>query len=163
MSRSNPLDDVEQLIEDFQASGMRELHLRCEQFELYLSSDPDAGPPQVAYEPPAAVATAAEPSPTVRAASPIPAERLSQQQWPTDAVVVRAPYLGTFYRAPKPGAAPYVQIGDAVLAGSDLCLIEVMKLFTAVRAEANGRVHAILAADGELVEPNQPLFLLTPA
>ncbi len=70
--------------------------------------------------------------------------------------------MGTFYRSPKPGTPPFVEIGAEVENGSDLCLVEVMKLFTTLRAEAAGRVHAVLVADGSLVAADQPLFVLVP-
>lgn len=79
---------------------------------------------------------------------------------PQGAIIVSAPNLGTFYRAPKPGAANYVEVGSKVNAGDELCLIEVMKLFTAVRAEAAGTVHSVLVEDGAMVEGGQPLFAL---
>jgi acetyl-CoA carboxylase biotin carboxyl carrier protein len=74
--------------------------------------------------------------------------------------VVSAPNLGTFYRAPKPGAAPYVELGSTIAAGDDLCLIEVMKLFTVVMAHISGRVVGIMVDDGVMVEAGQPLFAL---
>ena len=77
-------------------------------------------------------------------------------------VVVRAPNLGTFYRAPKPGAPPYVAVGQRVEAATEVCLIEVMKLFTSVRAGVAGTVREMLVEDAELVEFDQPLFLIEP-
>ena len=82
---------------------------------------------------------------------------------PANAVIISAPNLGTFYRAPKPGSAPYVEIGGTVAVGDELCLIEVMKLFTSVCAQQPGRLHAILAEDGVMVEAGQPLFAMVPA
>ena len=76
--------------------------------------------------------------------------------------VVRAPNLGTFYRAPKPGAPPYVAVGQKVEAATEVCLIEVMKLFTSVRAGVAGTVREVLAEDAQLVEFDQPLFLIEP-
>ena len=161
---SNPVtaDDVEALIRDFEKSGMRELHLRCDEFEIFLSMDCDGRGIESAYELQSdpSQSTLTVPDLAVAAAAPV---ALREQQWPADATVVRAPYLGTFYRSPKPGTKPYVEIGDAVIAEADLCLVEVMKLFTAVRAGTAGRVHAILAKDGQLVEGGQPLFVLVPA
>ena len=75
---------------------------------------------------------------------------------------VRAPNLGTFYRAPKPGAPPYVAVGQKVEASTEVCLIEVMKLFTSVRAGVTGTVREVLAEDAQLVEFDQPLFLIEP-
>ena len=76
---------------------------------------------------------------------------------------MRAPNLGTFYRAPKPGAAPYVTVGQTVDADTEVCLIEVMKLFTSVLAGVEGTVRKVLVEDAELVEYDQPLFLIEPA
>ena len=76
---------------------------------------------------------------------------------------MRAPNLGTFYRAPKPGAPPYVKIGQHVDAETELCLIEVMKLFTTVLAGVSGVVRQVLVEDAELVEFDQALFLIEPA
>ena len=78
-------------------------------------------------------------------------------------LTVRAPNLGTFYRAPKPGAPPYVKIGQHVDADTELCLIEVMKLFTTVLAGVSGVVRQVLVEDAELVEFDQALFLIEPA
>ncbi len=75
---------------------------------------------------------------------------------------MRAPNLGTFYRAPKPGAPPYVRIGQHVDPTTELCLIEVMKLFTSVFAGVSGFVRQVLVEDAELVEFDQALFLIEP-
>ena len=77
---------------------------------------------------------------------------------PSNWVAVTAPNLGTFYRAPKPGAEPYVQVGQAVGVDTEICLLEVMKLFTAVRAGVAGVVRRICVNDAEMVEHGQPLF-----
>lgn len=97
---------------------------------------------------------------SARSAAPVAPLTTPVADLPAGAQIVTAPNLGTFYRAPKPGSAPYVEIGDAVTAGDELCLIEVMKLFTAVRADAAGRLHGVLAEDGSMVEAGQPLFAL---
>ena len=77
-------------------------------------------------------------------------------------VAVRAPNLGTFYRSPKPGVPPYVTVGQPVAADTEVCLIEVMKLFTSVLAGVEGAVRKVLVEDSELVEYGQPLFLIEP-
>ncbi len=71
---------------------------------------------------------------------------------------VTAPLLGTFYRAPKPGAEPYVQPGSAVQEDSIIGIIEVMKLMNTVRAGVAGTVGEIMVSDGALVEYGQPLL-----
>jgi len=71
---------------------------------------------------------------------------------------VTAPLLGTFYRAPKPGAPPFVDVGARVEPDTIIAIIEVMKLMNTVRAGRVGRVTEILVADGALVEFGQPLL-----
>lgn len=75
---------------------------------------------------------------------------------------MRAPMVGTFYRAPSPEAPPFVEVGDHVAAGQPLCVIEVMKLFTTLQAELAGKVVEIAAANGELVEYGAILFVIEP-
>lgn len=172
MSDPKTADDIEALIADFQRSGMRELHVRADGLEIYLSNDADAQGIDVKAAPPsgqasAAPATPGPPAPASAPASTAPtapsATAPAAADLPPGAVIVRAPYLGTFYRAPKPGSPVYVDIGSRVTAESELCLVEVMKLFTAVRADLAGTVHAILATDGQMVEADQPLFVILPA
>ena len=78
-------------------------------------------------------------------------------------VRVDAPMVGTFYRAPQPGAAPFVEEGDAVAPGQTLCILEAMKLMNEVKAEIEGIVRTIHVQNGQPVEFGQPLFDLEPA
>jgi acetyl-CoA carboxylase biotin carboxyl carrier protein len=73
---------------------------------------------------------------------------------------VRAPLLGTFYRAPKPGAPPFVDVGASVEPDTVIGIIEVMKLMNAVRAGTRGVVREIRARDGTLVEYGETLLLV---
>jgi acetyl-CoA carboxylase biotin carboxyl carrier protein len=77
-----------------------------------------------------------------------------------DLAEVRAPLLGTFYRAPKPGAPPFVEVGARVEPDSVIGIIEVMKLMNAVRAGTRGVVRDIRARDGALVEYGETLLLV---
>jgi acetyl-CoA carboxylase biotin carboxyl carrier protein len=163
MDSEKRLADLEILIDEFKRSGLRELQARHGDFEIYLSQDADApglggggGAPVVQVQ--RAASAAAAPVAAVAPAAPAPAA----QAVPEGAVVVCAPYLGTFYRSPKPGSPPYVEIGSEVSAESELCLVEVMKLFTAVRAGVAGKVVQVMASDGELVASDQPLFAVMP-
>ncbi len=75
---------------------------------------------------------------------------------------IRAPMVGTFYRAPAPDAAAYVKEGDQVSPGKVLCIIEAMKLMNEIEAEVSGRVVKIMVENGRPVEYNQTLFLIDP-
>jgi len=68
-----------------------------------------------------------------------------------------------FYRAPSPKDPPFVEVGSKVKRGDPLCLIEVMKLFTTIAADRDGRIAQILPANGDLVEFDQVLFVVEPA
>jgi acetyl-CoA carboxylase biotin carboxyl carrier protein len=78
-------------------------------------------------------------------------------------IEVVAPMVGTFYRAPSPDVPPFVEIGSAVKKGQPLCLIEVMKLFTTIAAEHDGRIVQIGAENAELVEYGRTLFVIEPS
>jgi acetyl-CoA carboxylase biotin carboxyl carrier protein len=82
------------------------------------------------------------------------------RDWPADAAVIRAPMVGTFYRAPEPGARPFVLVGDRVTAETTVCIIEVMKLMNSIPAGANGVVTHVLVEDASPVEANAPLIVV---
>lgn len=74
--------------------------------------------------------------------------------------VVKAPMVGTFYRSPNPGAAPFVEVGQSVKEGEPLCIIEAMKLLNEIETDKTGVVKEILVENGEPVEYGQPLFVI---
>lgn len=77
-------------------------------------------------------------------------------------ILVSAPMVGTFYRAPSPEQPPFVEVGSTVQIGDPLCVIEVMKLFTTLRSEIAGTVRRIGADDAQLVEYGQMIFVIEP-
>ncbi|WP_233864616.1 acetyl-CoA carboxylase biotin carboxyl carrier protein [Paraburkholderia adhaesiva] len=74
--------------------------------------------------------------------------------------VVTSPMVGTFYRAPSPGADPFVQVGDTVKEGQTLCIIEAMKLLNEIESDVAGVVKEVLVENGQAVEYGQPLFVV---
>lgn len=154
------LQDLETLIAQFGQSDWRELHLQAGDLELFLSKDSGSRAPDARAAAPASAAPAAAPS--LPAAAPAPAPASTRGEVPDGWTMVKATSLGTFYRSPKPGAAPFVSVGSKIGADSELCLIEVMKLFTTLRAGMAGTIREIYASDGDLVEFEQPLFLVEP-
>lgn len=163
-------EDIKVLIELFDQTEWRELSLEVEGLNLFLSKDPNAQRPQPAA-PAADSAPAPSPAPAAKqesagsaakpAASEAPAK--SGGEPPEGTVAIRAPNLGTFYRSPKPGAEPYVEVGQEVDEDTEICLIEVMKLFTPVAAGIKGVVREICVEDGQMVEHDEPLFYIEPA
>jgi acetyl-CoA carboxylase biotin carboxyl carrier protein len=164
MDSEKRLADLQLLIDEFKRSGLREMQVQHGDLEIYLSQDADApglgshGGAPVVQVPRSVPFTAGPPATAVGTPALAPAA----QDVPVGAVLICAPYLGTFYRSPKPGSPPYVEVGSDVSAESELCLVEVMKLFTAVRAGTAGKVVQVMANDGELVAADQPLFAVMP-
>jgi acetyl-CoA carboxylase biotin carboxyl carrier protein len=74
--------------------------------------------------------------------------------------VVTSPMVGTFYRAPSPGAAPFVNVGDTVKEGQTICIIEAMKLLNEIECDKAGVIKEILVENGQAVEYGQPLFVI---
>ncbi len=72
--------------------------------------------------------------------------------------IVKSPIVGTFYRAPAPGAKPFVDVGSRVKKGDVLCIIEAMKIMNEIKSDVNGIVEEILVENGQPVEYGQPLF-----
>jgi acetyl-CoA carboxylase biotin carboxyl carrier protein len=77
-------------------------------------------------------------------------------------VPIKSPMVGTFYRAPAPGAKPYVDVGEVISAGQVVCIVEAMKLMNEIESEVAGRVVKILVENGKPVEFGQTLFLIEP-
>lgn len=77
-------------------------------------------------------------------------------------IPIRAPMLGTFYGTPKPGAPPFVKAGQSISEDDVVCIIEVMKLFNTVKAGVRGRIAKVCVEQGQVVEFQQPLFLVEP-
>ena len=134
--------DVAQITRLLEESSFDELYLELDGLKLSLKrgSAPNA---QSVVDPAAAVA----PSPAPPATPP-----------DENTLTVSAPLLGTFYRAPKPGAAPFVEVGSLVAEDTIVGIIEVMKLMNTVRAGIRGKVTQILARDAALVEYGEALM-----
>ncbi|HFC6605287.1 TPA: acetyl-CoA carboxylase biotin carboxyl carrier protein [Neisseria meningitidis] len=100
-------------------------------------------------------------------AAPVPAAAPVAASAPAAAPAARdlsdaqkSPMVGTFYRAPGPNAAPFVEVGQQVKAGDTLCIIEAMKLMNEIEAEKSGTVKEILVENGTPVEFGEPLFII---
>lgn len=76
---------------------------------------------------------------------------------------IKSPIVGTFYRAPSPDAAPFVEVGSLVQPGAVLCIVEAMKLMNEIESDTAGKIVKILVENGQPVEYDQTLFLVEPA
>jgi acetyl-CoA carboxylase biotin carboxyl carrier protein len=115
--------------------------------------------PAPAYPPPAPAPYAPPPSPPAAVAPP-PAAPPPPPALGANDIVIKAPIVGTFYRAPGPDAAAFVNVGDRVNAGDVLCIIEAMKLMNEIESEVAGTIKEILVQNSEPVDFEKPLFVI---
>lgn len=86
----------------------------------------------------------------------------AQEKTIPNSVEIKAPMVGTFYRAPQPEAPPYAQVGQNIDTGQVICIIEAMKLMNEIKSEIKGKILEILVDNAEPVEFGQPIFLIEP-
>jgi acetyl-CoA carboxylase biotin carboxyl carrier protein len=149
------LKELYQLMDRFEKSGLSELTWRREKDLVRLRKGPPPG--RHSYQVPPGSAThpaASPPHGTAPAAAPGDARPRSDP----GAEVITAPLVGTFYRAPTPDAAPFVEKGDRVKKGQTLCILEAMKLMNEFQAEFDLEIVAVLAENAKMVEFGTPLF-----
>jgi acetyl-CoA carboxylase biotin carboxyl carrier protein len=127
--------DVREILRIIDESDLAELRIETEGLSLHVVRGGAAPPPEAA-------------------ASPAPA---------VEGVAIVSPMLGTFYRAPAPGAPPFVDVGARVEPDTIVCIIEVMKMMNSVPAGLAGTIAAIHVENAQPVEYGQPLFRVEPA
>jgi len=174
------LNEIQKLIEMLSRSQLSELELEMGETRIKLSrhgSHPAGNPSPQPYpmpmmapymQPPPAAAANPAPAPAAAAAeaaapAPAPSAPAKAPRVPDNARPLASPMVGTFYRAPAPGADPFVKIGDSVRPGQTLCIIEAMKLMNEIEAEESGVVVDILVENAQPVEFGEALFLIQPA
>ncbi|MEQ9220009.1 MAG: acetyl-CoA carboxylase biotin carboxyl carrier protein [Cyclobacteriaceae bacterium] len=153
--------EIKELIDFISESGLEEVNIETSEVKLKVKRSQNiitAGSvamPQVASAPAPALPGPAEAAPKKSADSAESTE--------TNAIAIKSPMIGTFYKSPNPETAPFVKVGDVVKAGDTVCIIEAMKLFNEVESEVSGKITKILVDDAEPVEFDQPLFLIDPS
>lgn len=167
-------EDVQEILRILEQSSFDELYLETPQLKLIVRRGqgtgtavpaPPANPVQTAEtrsEPPRAMpvseATAQAAPPTATPDKPAPATTAADRLIP-----ISAPLKGIFYRAPRPGAPPFVDVGSSVQEDTVVGIIEVMKLMHSVLAGVRGEIVEVCAENGQAVDRGQPLFLVRPS
>ncbi|WP_107867863.1 acetyl-CoA carboxylase biotin carboxyl carrier protein [Neisseria subflava] len=150
------LRKLKKLIDLVEESGIAEIEVTEGEEKVRITRTTAAAAPIYAAPAPVAAAPVAAPvaaAPAAAAPAAAPAARdLSNAQ--------KSPMVGTFYRAPGPNAAAFVEVGKQVKAGDTLCIIEAMKLMNEIEAEKSGVVKEILVENGTPVEYGEPLFII---
>ena len=141
---------VKKLIELIDATGVMEIEIKEGEESLRISRGSVQKPSvstQIVAPPPAAVTSATT-----------PAEQKTDSA--LSGHVIKSPMVGTLYISHAPEAAPFVTIGDHVNQGDTICIIEAMKMFNQIEADATGTIKARLVESGHAVEYDQPLFII---
>jgi len=152
-------EEVAEILKIIDSSHCDEISIETADIKLFVRRS-GVGGPETTQAPSGPAAAPSAPANEIKRETPRSAEgkiALAAGQFE-----VTAPMVGTFYRAQSPEAPPFVEIGSVVSKGQPLCLIEVMKLFTTIHAEQEGRVVHIGAENGEFVEYGRMLFVLEP-
>lgn len=153
------LRKIKKLIDLLEESNLTEIEIKEGEESVRLSRATAGAPAQVlqAFAPApvaAAAPQAAAPSAPAAEVSKTAAELPPGQ-------IQRSPMVGTFYTASSPDAAPFVSIGQSVKIGDTLAIIEAMKMFNPIEAEIAGTITAILATNGQPIEFDEPLFVIS--
>jgi len=131
----------------------------------YTVSNPGGGEAYVGDPAPPALSPLPA-APSVPAPEPLPAEEPLAGETPAesteDLYVMKSPIVGTFYGAPSPNSPPFVNVGDVVVLGQVLCIIEAMKLMNELEAEVAGEIVRVYVESGQPVEYGQSLFAIRP-
>ena len=154
------LRKLKTLIDLVSESGVAELEITEGDDHVRIVNRKDSAPAAAAaaVAAPAPIPVAAAAAPTAEAAAAAPAATAPAAA--ENRQTINSPMVGTFYRAPSPGAKPFVDVGQHVKAGDTVCIIEAMKLLNEIEAETDGVIQEILVENGAPVEFGQPLFVI---
>ncbi|MEG3435902.1 acetyl-CoA carboxylase biotin carboxyl carrier protein [Pannus brasiliensis CCIBt3594] len=156
-------NELKELLNAIAGTDIGEFILKSEDFELTIRKG-SVNPPIVSIAPPVAVSAPPAVAPVVTPAAPPPAPTPEPAPSPVDKkwVAITSPMVGTFYRAPAPDEAPFVEVNERVRVGQTVCIIEAMKLMNEIEAEIAGQIVEIAVSNGEPVEFGQTLMWVNP-
>lgn len=165
------LTEIQELIKFVAKSGVEEVEIEQKDFKISIKAESkkkskdketvyiqqSAAQQQIQAAAPAPAAPASTPAAPATAAPTAPVEEANNY------IEVKAQMIGTFYRKPNPDAKPFVEVGDSIKVGQEICIIEAMKLYNKIEAEVSGKIVKVLVDDMSPVEFDQPLFLVDPS
>ncbi len=153
------LKDIKAIIDLMKKNSVSEFELEKQDFKIRLKRGGNGSVPTVSYDD-APVLTYVQPN--VAAGAPVAPPQIAAPA-PSNEVEIKSPMIGTFYRAPSPESASYVEVGTEVNADTVVCIIEAMKVMNEIKAEAKGVITQVSVENAKPVEFGQPLFKLRPA
>lgn len=154
--------EIQKLLDFIAHSGLDEVSIETSDLKISVKRYGGVVPAAPVAAAPAAPTPVAAPAPAPSVAAPAPAAP-AQVATPSNAITVKSPMIGTFYRSSSPDSPVLASVGDEVKPGQVLCIIEAMKLFNEIESEVSGRIVKVLVENATPVEFDQPLFLVEPA
>ena len=152
------LKDIKAIIDLMKKNSVTEFELEKQDFKIRLKRGSNGSGVVAAYDDPPALA-GAQPLTAIPAAVPVP-----QVTAPvSNELEIKSPMIGTFYRAPSPESAAYVEVGSEVNPETVVCIIEAMKVMNEIKAEAKGVITQVMVENAKRVEFGQPLFKIRPS
>jgi acetyl-CoA carboxylase biotin carboxyl carrier protein len=152
---------IKKLIELINETGVAEIEIKEGEESVRISRQ-TREPASTIYNIPSAIAP--PPAPATPSVTSTPSTQTAAQAQAEEAAIsghtVASPMVGTLYLSPSPGAKPFVTVGQAVKTGDVLCIIEAMKMFNQIEADASGIIKEIMVNNGQPVEYQQPLFVI---
>ncbi|NLY91183.1 MAG: acetyl-CoA carboxylase biotin carboxyl carrier protein [Firmicutes bacterium] len=153
------IKEIKELMQMLVETDITELNLESDGTKIVIKKGvPGVVQPVVTVTPTASPAPAA--TGNVAPPAPNPPQEKGGRTLASNQEYVCAEIVGTFYRAPGPGEAPFVQVGEMVEPGKTLCIIEAMKVMNEIESPLRGKVVEVLVDDAEPVEYGQPLFII---
>jgi acetyl-CoA carboxylase biotin carboxyl carrier protein len=155
---------IQELIKMINKSNIGEVSIEEKGFKLTIRQKEEAAQ-HIYAAPQAPQMYSGQPSlPAPAAGAPAADKPKTSSEPATDNLItIKSPMIGTFYRSASPGKPVFVEVGDEVIPGKVVCIIEAMKLFNEIESEVKGRIVKMLADDASPVEYDQPLFLVDPS
>jgi acetyl-CoA carboxylase biotin carboxyl carrier protein len=163
------LTEIQELIRFVSKSGVSEVEIEQKDFKISIKTENKKRQGET-------IQVAAAPAPHIQASIPAQiapsmvvsvadakAEMPAKPAEGDNYITIKAQMIGTFYRKPNPDAKPFVEVGDSIKAGQEICVIEAMKLYNKIESEVSGKIVKVLVEDMSPVEYDQPLFLVDPS
>jgi acetyl-CoA carboxylase biotin carboxyl carrier protein len=159
---------IQELIKMINKSNIGEVSIEEKGFKLTIKQKEEPVQQIITAPMPAQPVAAMVAAPVAAAPIPVAAAAPEKPARPAEppagnAVTIKSPMIGTFYRSPSPDKPSFINVGDEVEPGKVVCIIEAMKLFNEIESEVKGRIIKVLVEDASPVEYDQPLFQVEPA
>ncbi len=157
------IKQIQELVKLVNKSNIGELKIEQNDFKITIKQKQDASQQPVTQQPQAQQTQQNMLPPTFSASNMAQPNNKEVPARPENTITIKSPMIGTFYRQAGPDKPLFVSVGDEIVPGDVVCIIEAMKLFNEIESEVSGKIVKVLVEDASPVEFDQPLFLVEPS